>query len=303
MELHKRYTLYVDESGVANLTEMQTKYFVLTGIVAEESIDRDLSSYFHYIKRRYDLPESESFHATSFFQPKHKKKNPLGVTEAKAKDFCSSIAEFVNNTPFEVMVVAIKKRDVEELLKMPKGYGFKGSAGHKKDKDIVYEIAARKLFLQFASLLKKRKAHGAIVAESRRKSDVVLIDTFLDCHDEGRFTLASNKKSVRDLKERVVSICFKNKRAVDGALQIADLFSYTVYQYLCKTLNDSKKKRGLGILWKTCSKRIKGNTNELKVLLSQRTIRNVASDRINKITVTIQSRLAANSDLVNPTRR
>lgn len=304
VELHKKYTLYVDESGVANLAETQTKFFVLTGIVVDASNDHDLSAYFNYIKRRYALPEHESFHAVSFFDPPTRKTGTTRVPIKTAWNFCSSISEFIANTPFKVMIVAIRKSEVAKLLKMPKGYGFKGSSSHKKDKDVVYEIAARKLFLEFANMLKKHRAHGEIVAESRRKSDSVLIDTFLDCQEEANFQSARNKRAARNIRETVVSICFKNKRAVDAALQIADLISYATYQHLCKKMSLKKKKRGLGILWKTCAGRIAdGGSHRLDVLLSKRIIRNVASDRIHKITNTIQARLASNSDLVNPTRR
>jgi|SRR5580692_3277132 hypothetical protein len=307
MELHKRFTLYVDESGVANLAETQTKFFVLAGIVVEESTDHDLSAYFNYIKRRYSLPEHESFHAVSFFDPRINKRrtNPtvVPIPLQSAKGFSSSISEFIENTPFEVMVIAIKKSDVGKLLKMPRGYGFKGTSSHKKDKDVIYEIAARKLFLQFASLLKRKKAYGAIVAESRRKSDSLLIDTFLDCQEETNFSSESNKRASRNVREQVVSICFKNKKAVDATLQIADLFSYATYQHLCKKITPEKKKRGLGILWKTCSQKIRSGRADLNILISPRIIKGVASDRINKITSNIQERLNANSDLVNPTRR
>src|ERR1051326_2678842 len=158
-----KYTLYIDESGIANLTEAKGgRYFVLVGLAIEETIDHELSSYFRNIKRRHGINLEKNFHAFDFFELKERS---LYCNNNKEKKFVDSLCEFVETAPFELFAFVVNKQDIIDKLQTKDTYKFRT---HKHDKEIAYELLARAIFLSFASFLRKNKAQGAIVAESRR---------------------------------------------------------------------------------------------------------------------------------------
>lgn len=295
----KRYNLYIDESGVANLLDYHSRFFLLSAIIIEERpADFELTSYLNYIKRKYGLSDDENFHAFGVFEDR---RSPFYLEGANIKKFCNSISEFVEIAPFKIAIFCIDKNGLRELLKMPRGYQFLGGGEHREDKELGYEILARAIFFEFARFLKEEKARGAIIAESRKGADYRMLRTFLSCQEKDQFSHSPRLYAyAQELTQRVVSICFENKKGMSGGLEMADLVSYVAYQKVSKKMRRLKA-RGIGIVWDTIQRHVK--KEGFSPPLSNGAIRRLAKDRIHKASKRIQERLRQYRDLVNPTQR
>lgn len=289
--------MYMDESGQANLADA-SKYFVLSGIMVEDKIDADLSAYLRYLKRRHSLDENVALHAYDILE---NKQHANYLKEAqKCKNFTASIAEFVENAPFVVLVCYLDKDELRELIKAPNGYKFKGNKSHKADKELSYEILGRKLIFEFAKLVKKNKAIGSIVAESRRSADSVLLRAYLDAQDPQAFVnQPAIAKQASIAKEFVHSICFASKKSLNGALELVDIISYCTHGELTSKFPSQRNdKRGVKAMWLKIKKQM--GTKAIQKI-SKSAMRGIAPDRINETSKHISARLAEFGDLVNPT--
>ena len=292
--------MYMDESGRANLAHTDDKYFVLTGLIVEDKIDIELSTYFKHIKRRHGIDEDVSLHAYDMFENMndHLYFNDL----TKCKSFNASIVEFVENAPFYIFVLYVDKEEIRKKLKAPPGYSFTGSKKHKEDKDFPYEILTRKLIFEFTKILKKEKAIGSIVAESRRSADNVVLGAYLDTQQPSLFDKnISLKKQSEDTKDRVHSICFAGKRSLKGGLELVDIISYLAYNHLKNKFPGKRNDRkGLKGSWVKIKNKI-GKKSPHQVKGAE--ISRLASDRIDEISKRVKLRLTEFRDLVNPTHR
>lgn len=289
--------MYIDESGISNLAN-DSKYFVLSSIIVEDKVDGDLSAYLRHLKRRYSFKQDVSLHAFDLFE---KKDHELYISDnKKCKEFTASIAEFIENTPFKASVLYLDKDELRKKLKAPSGYSFKGSKKHKADKELAYEILARKLIFTFAHILKKEKAIGSIVAESRRGADAVLLNTYLDTQDPQVFIKSPRiKKQAEISRDRIHSICFAGKKSLKESLELVDIVSYCGYNELVKRFPTHRSdSRGIKRMWERIKKRIE-KTSPQKI--SGNEMMAIAKDRIDETSNRIRSRLAEFRDLVNPT--
>ena len=289
-ELKKSYTLYIDESGSSNIIHSD-KYFVMGGIIVEDSVDSDTSAYLRYMKRRHDISEDACLHAVDLFELTDK---PEFLSEAKCKEFTESVAEYIENAPFTIKVYAVEKEVLLKKLKAPKGYRFMGSKAHKKDKEICYEVLTRKIIFDFVRILKKENATGSIVAESRRNSDQILLGTYLECQEPNIF---EGRKALQALsieaKDRIHSLCFSNKNSLKGGLEIVDIVSYCAFNELTKGFKGKNKKSVL-IMWSRIKKKM--NIKNVHQLTTQE-ISILIPDRINKISERIKERVRQFTDL------
>ena len=296
----QHYTIYMDESGIASLADNGNQFFVLTGLIVEDKTDAEFSSYFRYVKRRHGLDEDTQLHAYDVLEDSH---NALYIHDnQQCKDLTASMAEFVENAPFNIHVAYIDKEQVRSVLGAPKGYSFRGSKKHKEDKDIAYEALARKLFFEFAKLLKKNKAIGSIVAESRRGADSILLKAYLDTQDPQTFSENDQSAKLAKLaRDHIHSICFSGKKSLKAGLELADVISYLAYSEITKRFpNKRNDRRGLKSAWE----RIKACANKKEPqLVAQSELKRVIPDRINEISKRVQHRLEEFRDLVNPTQR
>lgn len=284
------YTLYLDESGVANLAQTQDRYFLLSGLIVDDKEDIELSAYLKHIKRRHNIDPSESLHAVDLFEIPGR---PNYLADDKCREFTNSIAEFIENSPFKIVVFAVDKDLLRKKLHIPDGYKFKGSRAHKKDKEIAYELLTRKMLFEFARLLKRNSSLGSIVAESRRGSDGLVLNTYLDCQDPQTFVGRKSLKTLAaEIKSRVHSICFANKIGAKGGLELVDIVSYCAFNELKNDLRGMTK-RGV----KPMFQRIKKDMGIVTISqLTSQEISGLIPDRIDKITNSIEKRKKEFSD-------
>jgi len=289
-----RFTLYIDESGTANLNDKRDNLFFLTGLVLDDNISRGFSDYFHLVKKRHHLETIRNFHSVEFFEIKQ---SPQYVSNQRAKEFIYTLGELLNTLPMFVISYSLDKRILRKILGISETFDFKGMFKNQLDsKEVAYEILARKIFFDFAQFLHKNEATGNIVAESRRESDAILLRTFFDCKTPSHFIHVPRFESyAKDFNEKVVSMCFENKNAITAGLEIVDAISYLWYlETKGKMKEPFALKRGIVPLIKELRK----NTKQPKQVTGPM-IRNIGKDRINKITKEIKE--FSSRSLVDPT--
>ena len=248
----KRYTMYLDESGIADLTDKQYPDFLLTGLVLDHDEDSEVSAYFNFIKRKYRLDGERSFHAYDLFENKTSK---FYLPDTRAKKLCESLSELINIAPLSISITSLNKAELRNFLNIQGDDDFKGSEQKKRDKELAYEVLSTHLFFWFGSLTKKEHARGALVAESRRNADHTLLRTYLRCKEPDTFQLGVLKKSCNDLRGSITSIRFENKIGVWPGLELADLISYVSFLKLYGRIQKFKH-RGLTLLWASVEKKI-----------------------------------------------
>ncbi len=296
----ENHLMYLDESGVANLGDQKHKYFFITSVTVERSIDREVSAYFSFIKRRHGLDCKNTLHAYDVFENKGHENY---ITENKiCKKIANSIGEFVENAPFDIRVYYIDKDKLRKKMGVPEGYQFKGAQKHKEDKELPYEIIARKHFFEFAKYLKKKRAIGSVIAESRRGADKILLTSYLDAQDKNIFSKDKQMfKNATLAKEHIHSICFAGKGSLKGGLEFADIISYCAYNDIAGNFPEQRNdSRGIKVMWGQIKKQIyKSAPQEITPAMMKK----LANDRINESAKRVKQRLSEFSDLVNPTRR
>jgi hypothetical protein len=277
------YNLYIDEPGTANINEYRDTFFVISGIILESQFDHDVTSYFTFLKRRYGLQEQVNFHAAEFFENKNNKLFNT-ISDDTAKEFCYSLGEFLKTIPLNIVSHAIDKNLLRAVLKMPENLPHGTKKLTLEDRDIGYQIIVRKLLFEFTSHLIKQESFGSVIAESRRESDKVFLQAFLESQESFRFREKPYYYSISDeARKRISSVRFENKRGLTGGLEIADICSYVVYRHLHNSLHTSLD-RGALELWKVISGRIEKPIHSNNgLLLSKKDMSRVASDRVYKV--------------------
>jgi hypothetical protein len=59
---NKTHYLFLDESGIAELTDETYRYFLLTSVAADKEAFDEIEGYFSLIKRKYELECEFPFH-------------------------------------------------------------------------------------------------------------------------------------------------------------------------------------------------------------------------------------------------
>ena len=97
-----RNTIYLDESGVSSLKDKK-RFFILTGVIANNSEFQALSEYYFRLKYKY-FNEDKTIHSKDIFWKPDKKE----------KLFIAELVEYLDTLDFSFIVVIVDK---EEILK------------------------------------------------------------------------------------------------------------------------------------------------------------------------------------------
>jgi hypothetical protein len=93
-----RDIIYIDESGVADLEDKKTKYFILTGVITDSELFKKYNSYYCQLKYKY-LGDDVEIHSHELFY------NP-GKYEQR---FIKELGFFIDNIPFCFFTVSVNK--------------------------------------------------------------------------------------------------------------------------------------------------------------------------------------------------
>lgn len=254
----QRHLLYVDESGSGSLTDYYYSYLFLTGIIIEDKVDLEISAYFNYIKKIYNIPETQAFHSYDLFE--NIKDSKILLSPKKAKRLVLSLIEFIKVVPIKVSVYYIDKRKLRFFLGMKVGEKsyFRGiQEKSERNQDIPYEILSTKLFFWFSNFLTTKKSLGAVVAESRDVLDYALLKTYLKGKDTNQFRSENMKVNSERMKNHLTSIRFECKGGFWPTLELADLFSYIAFLKITgKIRKRFSTQRDLNKLWKAIETKI-----------------------------------------------
>lgn len=72
--MKENINLFIDESGIGNITHFKYRYFLMSSVIMSESEDAKAHSFFSCWKRKYIVKDDKNFHTTDFFEDNYKKK-------------------------------------------------------------------------------------------------------------------------------------------------------------------------------------------------------------------------------------
>lgn len=291
----KKFTLYLDESGMPEFTSItgstRSRNFIISAITTDDLEDRNLSGYFEYLKRRHGLTMGTPFHSYDVFE---NTKSDCYLTPPKARSLVKSLIEFFKLTPLNFRVFYVDKEEVRSYFGInPKLRGkdysdYDGSAINS----VNYSICAANAFRWFSDKVLAKNDRGAIIAESRDRSDKSLIDAFLDCKDAGMYAQAKKMKHQRKcdkelkrmaklMKIQLTSLKFETKSGECPGLEIADLVSYLTYLNLEGKI-DAFRNKNISKLWNLIKRKMQGRKPHK--ITGRKCSETLSRNRVHKIT-------------------
>ncbi|MBP8708351.1 MAG: DUF3800 domain-containing protein [Caldisericia bacterium] len=247
-----RNTIYLDESGVSSLKDKK-RFFILTGVIANNSEFQALSEYYFRLKYKY-FNEDKTIHSKDIFW-KSDKKEQLFITE---------LVEYLDTLNFSFIVVIVDK---EEILKnTPQTYpknpfyttfsqaksiwqrtGLATETFKDKTIDEVLEVVKKTKFpdinnqyplmISYKTILKEyintyikklkiENPEFEICFETSPNRERII--RYTEDFFEEKKTGSPKEKTAfaKKLKDSVYSISFPNKKARYLGLEIADIISY-----------------------------------------------------------------------------
>lgn len=263
--------IYLDESGVADLNDKQTKHFILTGVFAEKDSFEKYNSYYCQLKYKY-LKENIGLHAYDLFH------NPGKYDQ----QFIFEFASFIDALPFGFCTVSINKNKIindaqKRKIKRPLEASFNRAitiyleeGGKKEDfytekvSTIVKKISQYRmenvnrfyaLKITYEEIIKR---YLSDYTENINQECKPFEICFEDGSNKERILVLTEKfKQVDDsfgilLKENLSEISFPNKKAKYLGLELADVISFGFNLSLNGKLdsNDSYK-----IIWEAINRR------------------------------------------------
>jgi len=145
----KLVNLFVDESGIADLTDFRYKYFVLTSVAIHESETTTVEGYFSLIKRKYELDILKPFHTYDLIENVN---SNYKLNKKDSNKFLNSMLEFITIVPMKIYVLKIDKEEFRNNFEI-KLEGLKGSKFNKEKRGILYYLAALNQFKTFVEKL------------------------------------------------------------------------------------------------------------------------------------------------------
>lgn len=221
----KRYCLFVDESGDANLkTYSKSPYFIVGGLLIQDNKREQLRQYINHIKYKYwgSKFQNIQFHSQDI-GTKSKDFHILDDPDTFTR-FCKDLNILFNQNFFELIAVLIDKEDLRNK---------------QWDVNKVYKKCYRELVANYVRVLFVREGKGTLIAESSKASqDIVIYQQFFSAQSNG--IPADNIDHV-EVKTRLTALSFVTKHNFDSEEEAIDMFCYAVR--LKQEISDSKKNR------------------------------------------------------------
>jgi hypothetical protein len=250
---NNRNTIYIDESGVASLKD-KGKFFILTGIIANNYEFSLLSEYYFRMKLKYfenEIPlhsfdlfrkpskeeklfieelekylETLSFGMITIIVDKKKiikntnitsPKNPYNVNFSKAK---SLWLENKLNTSQKFLDLSIR-----EILNVVKNTEFP-NINNYYPLEISYHTLLKTYLNEYAPKMKLQTSEFEICFETSPNREKIIRYTEEMFEERRTNNLKLKTKFAEELKENIYGISFPNKKAQYLGLELADIISY-----------------------------------------------------------------------------
>lgn len=243
MNNRDNFSMFIDESGIADLTDERYKHFILTSITAPDSELDSISGYFSFIKRKYELEEDFPFHTYDLLE------NPdsdIRLTPAQAEKFVDSMCEFIDLTPLNILVIHTDKDSFIDDFSITED-DLKGSKENKEKRGIIYYLSSLLKMEHFTKFLKDKDAYGGVYADSRTYQDRDLLEAFINIKQKLKKGAIKNKY-YEESRKRLNSITFADKNRFSSGIQLVDFISFVVFARFARKLN-SFDEIGLRKVW------------------------------------------------------
>ena len=233
-------TLFVDESGKASLADQLNRLFILTGVILDNSEIQTIEGFFNYIKLKFKLPQTQTFHSYDIFEnPKTK------LSDTALVNLSKNISEFISLIPVKFHIAWVIKNQFRSALGVKSFNDFKGSPERKEMKDYPYRVAATYIFAKFGEHLERSGAIGQIIADSRKGGDHQLLKTLDLCKEKA---VSVKDKYHEAIKNKISAICFAEKGFLSGGLEVADIASYITFNRAMRKMSVAKV-TGVDKIW------------------------------------------------------
>ncbi len=236
--------LCLDERDSPNLSELSAKsrieirsitnrrHFGLCGVIIPGATFPELNLEGRRIQNRiHGMGKFVPFHYVEILGKK-KSYAFIGKSPAKYQSLITLLNQFIESTKFKILASFIDKQKtalIYGVYKQDKLTLIKNVPGLNKvcgPKEInLYQIALKRLMLDYYLYLEKNKRRGLIIAEARGEvEDLKLLEAFYNYQKSG-----IGKVAGRTLRQYVVDLLIIRKSQNHIGLQIADLVAYPLY--------------------------------------------------------------------------
>lgn len=293
------YILFIDESGKSKLSDETGRYFLLSGVIIDSNLHQALSKYIVSLKSKCGIPVDQNIHAFDLFENEKLKFDGKIKIEAVNKLF-DRIISLSQGADMQAIVLQIDKQkyrnQIEKCAREHKVNFRRVYSELKKNDlhDVLYEVAVRKMVLEFGYFLEQRKAVGEVIAESRRWDDEATLRAFVDSTNTSRFTEGTVYKTWSQYSfNRIHSLTFQNKKGLSFGLEVADLLAWSTFNtvwgmsrsYTSKLKTKRIKKRLVAVE----SLRKELLLKKSLEILTPNKIETVASDRVSELSKVLKN--------------
>ena len=275
---NNRITIYFDESGVSSLKD-KGRFFILTGVIANNTEFSQLSEYYFRLKLKYFKKETP-LHSVDLFWNK----------DEKTELFIKELVEYLETIQFGFLTVVVDKGRVFESVPLthpnnPFLTTFSEAKSIWKKAGFATEKFKDKTMEEILETIKKSEFHDINNYYPLEISYYTLLKKYLneyskklgidDCEFEICFETSPNRERIIryteefyeerkkgnpeektnfavNLKNHVYSISFPNKSAKYLGLEIADIVSYGFSLSRYKRINEAPLYKDV---WNIISKR------------------------------------------------
>ena len=231
------YVMFVDENGnggrINNILKKinsnipiidDEKYFTVTGCIFEKNNYSIIRNNIRKLKEKYwingfynDTKHNDSRYVCLHSREIRRHDGPFNDSLIDYNNFINDLSEILSKVNCKIISISI---NLEKYIK-------------SGNLDNVYEKAFDLLLERYIYATKNRKK-GIIMLESRgKKEDKILLNHIYDIiHNKGRAKISTN-----ELKTKILGVYFNPKwygghSSTFVGLEIADLFSYPIHQYI-----------------------------------------------------------------------
>lgn len=225
-----RYCLFIDESGVPELSD-SSNFCIITGVLIREEDEKIFLFLIERLKKKYRLEFKTHIHAVDIFQ--HEKDGSfLGKTLRRPmkdlrKSFQNDIWNIIKDYEIRYYTVTIPKDTVRKILGLKDQRWIKSSNFYARiDRQLPMDIGVNAIYYWALKQLSKEDKLKVILES--RSGDQFTVRNFGYIQDKNVF---SENKWMRSFSEKwrqqVVSLAFANKGVRSAGLELADIISYT----------------------------------------------------------------------------
>lgn len=245
---NKRYCLYIDESGVPELSA-NSEFCAFTGVLIPEEDEKSFLFLIENIKKKYKLDFNKHIHAVDIFEKPHKKcylgKTPRRPSKDLRKEFQASVWDLIRKYDLQYYVVVVSKSLVKKVLRLnkkaDKGKLWISSSNYyaRADRQLPMDVGINALY--HWGLKKLGKEDTLKVIFEARSGDQFTIRNYIYVQSENVFKNGLMKNFCSLIKEKIVSISFANKNVRSVGLELSDLICYTCNVYMLQIKKKTNK--------------------------------------------------------------